>query len=117
MRGVNLNVIDFDYDLVWAALFLNADEHVYGRYGGRDAESADRYLSLAGLKYALEQALAAHRRWTNEPSAAAAAPVRRVEEYPAAKGLKETACIHCHQVYDFGREAALASGTWRRADA
>ena len=36
MRGVNLNVFDFDYDMTWAALFLNAQEKVLGRYGSRD---------------------------------------------------------------------------------
>src|SRR5436190_1481215 len=37
MRGVNLDVFDFDYDLTGAGFFLNADEKVYGRYGGRGA--------------------------------------------------------------------------------
>jgi serine protease Do len=36
-----------------------------------------------------------------------------VEQYPAAKRLKETVCIHCHQVYDFRREERQAIGTWR----
>jgi hypothetical protein len=35
MRGVNLNVFDFDYDLTWAALFLNSDQRVLGRFGDR----------------------------------------------------------------------------------
>ena len=41
ISGADLNVFDFDYDLTWAAFFLNADETVYGRFGGRDAESPD----------------------------------------------------------------------------
>ena len=61
MRGVNLNVFDFDYDLTWAAFLMNAEEKIYGRFGGRDPDSPDRYLTLAGLKYALRAALAAHR--------------------------------------------------------
>src|SRR5438552_4228565 len=61
MRGVNLDVFDFDFDLTWAAFFLSPDEMVYGRYGGRDARSPDSRLSLAGLRYAMAQALAAHR--------------------------------------------------------
>ncbi len=117
MRGVNLQVFDFDYDLVWAALFLNADEQIYGRYGSRDAESADKYLSLAGLKYAMQEALAAHRRGVSAKPVSVLPAVRSVEQYPAAKRLKDNACIHCHQVYDFRREAALEAGTWRREDA
>ena len=61
MRGVDLDLFDFDYDLTWMAFFLNAEGTVYGRYGGRDAESADSRVSLAGLRYALEAALARHR--------------------------------------------------------
>jgi S1-C subfamily serine protease len=115
MRGADLNVFDFDYDLAWAGLFLNADGKVYGRYGSRDAGSADGQLSLAGLKYALREALAAHRREAAR-APALARPRRTVEQYPAAKRLKESACIHCHQVYDFRREAAQAAGTWDRSE-
>jgi serine protease Do len=131
MRGVNLNVFDFDYDLTWAAFFLNADETVYGRYGSRDADSADKQLSLAGLRYAMLQALAAHRRTQAasrnlvreiQPGSAEESrrdtrrPLETVEQYPAAKRLKENACIHCHQVYDFRRQALQANGTWRREE-
>ncbi|MFM7832242.1 MAG: thioredoxin family protein, partial [Planctomycetaceae bacterium] len=33
MKGVDLNQFQFDYDLNWAAMFLNADGTVYARYG------------------------------------------------------------------------------------
>jgi hypothetical protein len=113
MRGVNLNVFTFDYDLTWAAFFLNADETVYGRYGGRGAAAADEYLSLAGLKYAMREALAAHRRGAKgEPSLPG--PARRVEEYSAAARLRPKTCIHCHQVYDFRRQEKRAAGSWAR---
>jgi predicted metalloprotease with PDZ domain len=114
MRGVNLTVFAFDYDLTWAAFFLNADEHVYGRYGGRDAGDPEKYLTLAGLKYAMRQALAAHRHAQRERPPAAAQPVRTVEQYAAAKRLTPNACIHCHQVYDFRREELQAAGRWTK---
>ncbi len=116
MRGVNLNVFDFDYDMTWAALFLNAQEKVLGRYGSRDADSADKHLSLAGLSYAMRQALAAHRRGQSEEPLACRSMPRTVEQYAAAKRLKENACIHCHQVYDFRRTELQANGKWRRED-
>ncbi len=112
MRGVDLNVFDFDYDLTWAALFLDAEERVLGRYGGRDAASPDTFLSLEGLRHALLAALAAHRR--APAGAPPARPARRVEEYPAAARLTERACVHCHQVYDFRREARQDAGLWSR---
>jgi membrane-associated protease RseP (regulator of RpoE activity) len=132
MRGIDLDLFDFDYDLTWMGFFLNADGMIYGRYGGRDAESADSRTSLAGLRYALEAALMRHRRIgmqgekNHKPGAPAAGqpvagapglsgakPPRTVEQYPAARRLPERACIHCHQVYDLRRESLQAAGKWR----
>jgi predicted metalloprotease with PDZ domain len=111
MRGADLDVFAFDYDLTWAAFLLNADEKIYGRFGGRDAGPADKYLTLAGLKHAMRAALAAYKK---EPPRPAAEPkaVRAVEQYAAAKRLKPNACIHCHQVYDFRREELKAAKKW-----
>jgi serine protease Do len=111
MRGVNLNVFTFDYDLTWAGFFMNADQHVYGRLGGRSAASPDEFLTLKGLKYAMREALEAHGAHKGEPRVV---PVRTVEQYPAAKRLKPNACIHCHQVWDFRREEMQVKGTWKR---
>src|SRR6266851_3880338 len=62
MRGVNLDLFDFDFDLTWAGFFLSPEEEIYGRYGGRDAKSADSRVSLAGLRYAMIEALKSHQR-------------------------------------------------------
>ena len=109
MRGVNLNVFDFDYDLEWAALFMNAGEKIYGRYGSRDADSASGRLSLAGFRYAMERAPA------EQPTARSPKPLL-AEEYPAAKEMRRGECIHCHQVYEFRRAALKATGQWNRED-
>jgi predicted metalloprotease with PDZ domain len=97
-------------------LFLNADQHVYGRYGGRDASSADGRLSLAGLRYALQAALDAHRRASHESPPASLEKPLLVDEYPAAKRLQNGECIHCHQVYEFRRAARKEAGQWRREE-
>jgi serine protease Do len=112
MRGVDLDLFDFDYDLTWMGFFLHPDGTVYGRYGGRDADSADSRVSLAGLRYALETALARHRRGETHPPPQTKPP-RTAEQYPAARRLPEHACIHCHQVYDLRRESLQAAGQWR----
>jgi len=114
MRGVDLNLFDFDYDLTWMGFFLHPDGTVYGRYGGRDADSADSRVSLAGLRYALEAALSRHRRMETQPSPLEMKPPRTVEQYPAARRLPERACIHCHQVYDLRRESLQAVEQWVR---
>jgi hypothetical protein len=113
MRGVNLQVFDFDYDLDWAALILTPDQKVIGRFGGRDGTDPNRFQTFPGLRYALEEALKAPR-----PAPDAAETSRRapdiVENYPAIERVKPDACIHCHQVYDFRRQALQQSGAWRK---
>jgi membrane-associated protease RseP (regulator of RpoE activity) len=117
ISGADLNLFDFDYDLTWVAFFLNADQQIYGRYGGRDAQSAEGHLSLAGLKYAMQASLAAHRRGPLKPPPAAGAQKPLLaEEYPAAKRLRKGECIHCHQVYEFRRAARKEAGQWRREE-
>src|SRR5262245_22450193 len=109
MRGVDLNVFDFDYDVTWTALFLTAEGEALGRYGSVSAESGKPAHSLAGLRYALEQALVRHR---SEPAAKAApaAKPQFAEDYPAAARLQAKACIHCHNVYEFRRQALQTAG-------
>jgi serine protease Do len=112
MRGVNLSVFDFDYDLTWAAFFLSPEEEVYGRYGGRDARSPDSLMSLAGLRHAMSAALAAHRR-AAKTDLRPGQPSRTADQYPAAQRRPADSCIHCHHVYDFRRESLQAQGKWR----
>ena len=116
MRGVDLRVFDFDFDLTWAALFMNADDFVHGRYGARDEGPAEAGLSLSGLKYAMQQALESHRENPNarpKPRLLEANRIR-VEMYPAARRLKADACIHCHQVHDFQTDEAFDGMKWSK---
>lgn len=115
MRGVDLDLFDFDYDLTWMGFFISADDHVYGRYGGRDAESPHSRVSLPGLRFAMDAALRSHRN-NNVRRETPRQPGRRAEQLLAAQSLRPQACIHCHQVYDFRRQELQASGKWRRED-
>jgi S1-C subfamily serine protease len=116
MRGADLNVFDFDFDLTWAAFFMTGHEHIYGRFGGRDAKSPDGYLTLSGLKYAMRSALTAYRRDQAQKPRQISSAARSAEQYTGAKRLKADTCIHCHQVYDFRREEKQGAGTWRLDD-
>lgn len=110
LRGLDLNVFDFDYDLTWVALMLTAEGKVLGRFGGRDASSASVYLSLPGLRHSLERALEKHRK---EPKGKAPLKAARLpEDYPAARKMGAATCIHCHHVHEFQREKSMAEGTW-----
>lgn len=110
IAGMDLRRFEFDYDVTWYAFFLNADETIYGRYGGRDAADPEGRLSLAGLRYALERALEMHRQ-PPRPVTLDGPPLR-AEDYPAAR--RHRGCIHCHNVNEFRRAAEQAAGTWSR---
>jgi predicted metalloprotease with PDZ domain len=116
MRGVNLDVFTFDYDLTWAGFFLSADETIYGRFGGRDSDSPDKYLTLSGLKHAMRAALAAHHKARQEGPTAVPKAARTVEQYATARRLRPDQCIHCHQAYDFRREEQKAAKKWSLDD-
>ena len=61
IAGMDLRRFEFDHDLTWYCFFLNADETIYGRYGGRDATDAEARISTKGLRYAMDRALEAHK--------------------------------------------------------
>lgn len=114
IAGHDLNLFDFDYDVTWMAFFLNANEKVLGRYGGRDASGPDGRLSLPGLRYAMQAALDAHSGAPQARPAERPARPLLAEEYPVAKRLRRGECIHCHQVYELRRAAEKAAGSWDR---
>ncbi len=115
MRGVDLRVFEFDFDLTWAGLFMNAKDHVYGRYGARDEGHAESGLSLAGLKYAMQQALNAHRRDPSVKPKSSLKPERdKPELFSYAKRIKGDGCIHCHQVHEFQTELAFDEKRWSK---
>ncbi len=113
IAGADLNLFEFDYDLTWMAFFLNANEQIYGRFGGRDASSAESRNTLAGLNYAMTAALAKHQ------SSAAIAQARtekpfKAENFPAARRTR--GCIHCHMVAEFRRDYLKSLSKWSRND-
>jgi serine protease Do len=114
MRGLDLNLFDFDYDLTWAALMFDDQGRVLGRFGGRDAETPGKYHSLPGLRYSLEQAWDRFQRGAAPPPPAVAAPNKKIEDYAGAQRFTAKACFHCHNVAEFRREEKQAAGTWRK---
>jgi membrane-associated protease RseP (regulator of RpoE activity) len=107
---MDLRRFEFDFDLTWYVFFLNADETIYGRYGGRDASDAEARISTKGLRYAMDRALESHKS-PPEPQTLKGAP-ERVEDLPAAR--QHRGCIHCHNVNEFRRSELKGSGKWDR---
>jgi hypothetical protein len=111
INSADLNLFQFDFDLTIMVFFVNADERVYGRYGGRDAKGADTRQSLAGLHYAMRAALDAHR-------AAKADGPKRTDRAMFVRdlvgGRRRDGCVHCHQVKEMLHADLKKNGKWNR---
>jgi hypothetical protein len=107
----DLNLFEFDYDLTLAVFFMNGDNKVYARYGGRDPESADSRQSVAGLKYTMQSVLEMHEREVKQ----FAPRVELQSKYARdVTGWYGGGCMHCHQVKEAINERLERDGKWKR---
>ncbi len=123
-NALDLALFQFDYDLTFAAFFMNADKTIYGRYGTRSSQQeATRDISLEGFGKSLEAALKIHQNYPavrpsllakTGPKPSLAVP----EEYPTLSRFKANldyegavakSCMHCHQIRDAQREVLRAA--------
>ncbi len=107
LAKIDLDVFEFDYDLTWAAFFLNQHGHVYARYGTRESRDADSMISKPGFMTVARKALEAHRRDKDrKPARAAAAAPRTPESFRTLPDNLRSGkgCMHCHQVWDYERK-------------
>ena len=122
-KGLDLSLFQYDYDMSWAAMFLEADGTILGRYGTRVAsgkEKSDSHISLAGFRKAAERALALHENYPSNKGLLAGKRGKKPdyevpEEIPGlderAQGtLKKENCIHCHMVREFALRAKWEAG-------
>ena len=118
-NGMDLSLFQFDYDLTFAAFFMNADKTIYGRFGTRaEYENAAKDISIESFKQALEAALALHAGYPENKAVLAAKtgpePIKKTPEaFPALLRYSSTLnfnssidrqCIHCHQIGEAQRE-------------
>jgi serine protease Do len=109
-----LNLFEFDYDLTFMVFFLNAEEQVHGRYGGRDAKGPEARLSPAGLHYAMKAALDTHQSKAKETEAIL--PKReelKIGDGEIRRKLGLGRCIHCHQVNEIHNAELEKAGKWK----
>jgi hypothetical protein len=109
--GADLNLFEFDFDLTFMVFFLNADERLYGRYGGRDATTSEARMSPAGLHHAMEAALETHRQ-AKEAAAPKREPARFIRDIPTNRRTR--GCIHCHQVKEILNADLERQGKWSK---
>jgi serine protease Do len=119
MKGVDLTQFQFDYDLNWAAVFMNADGVVYARYGTQGAEGSDAWNSIEGLMTTMQRVLQMHRDYPEnlaeladkrgkvvpQNDALQLPGLRNPEKY--AQETNRSNCIHCHNIHDAEHLQAL----------
>jgi hypothetical protein len=118
-NSLDLQLFQVDYDLSFSALFFNGDGTVYGRYGSWRHQKDPQDKTTAGLKRAIEGALAIHRGYPGNKASLAGKqggpmPFKTPVEIPslAAKykpaldwdGQLAQSCVHCHQISEALRE-------------
>lgn len=127
-KGLDLKLFQYDFDMSWAAMFMNADGTIYGRYGTRTASGpgSDSHLSLAGFRRAAQRALELHKGYPanraqlagktgGEPDYARPEQIPGLEDRAANETTRQT-CIHCHMVKEFALRAKWEAGRLSLAD-
>jgi len=114
MDEVDIGLFDYDRNNTLYFFLLNADEHIYMRYGGRDSHSQDSYLSLASLELALQRGLELHRRYQ-------AGDIKKLERpkplFPrqipllVERTFARNNCVECHLIGDFQNTHREMDGT------
>lgn len=94
--------------------FMDADERIYARYGGRDSKNADNRQSLAGLHYTMQSVLDMHRQEAKEFAPRTETKPKYVRDIRTGFGGR---CMHCHQVKELINRQRVSDGVWDRTDA
>jgi predicted metalloprotease with PDZ domain len=84
---------------------------VLGRFGGRLPEDPDSYRTFEGLRHATAAALERDKKGPPPEEPAARLPFT-VDRLPAARNLRPSSCVHCHNVQDFRRDWAQQFKQW-----
>lgn len=117
MRDVDLNLVQFDFDLTLAIVLMHADGTVYHRYGGRGKNGADEFTSVSSLAQLLRDTLVEHRAYERSPHPPERQPRLPALDLPAlrqkaADGAKFD-CVHCHTVHDAWHVDSVQRRAWR----
>lgn len=110
IEPLDLKVFDFDHDLTFMVLFMNAEQRVYARYGGRCEQGPDARQSLEGLRSTMKSVLAECK--SDSPRFAPKQPGKPflIREVAPPRGLGR--CIHCHQAKEVVYHDLDRKGKW-----
>jgi hypothetical protein len=119
-NGLDLTQFQYDFDLSFSALVINADGTIYTRYGNRSSAEDAADNPIEGFRATLAAALDVHKnldqhREDLKDKKAQLTKFDRPEKYPTLSRYKTTLdfggtvvkdCMHCHQIRDAEREMA-----------
>lgn len=114
MDDIDVGLFDRDWNNTLYFFALNADEHIYFRYGGRDSESPDTFLNLNSLELALAKGLELHKQYQEGKLAKAERPKPVFpREFPllVERTFARNACVECHLIGDFINQHRELDGT------
>ncbi len=97
--------------------FLDDQEQVYARYGGRDARGADELQSPDGLRYTMNSVLRMHQSKDRTYAPRAKRPARTIRQEAMSSGRRMRGCFHCHQVKEVLDANLRRAGKWDREQA
>jgi hypothetical protein len=113
MNGIDIGLFDYDRHNALYYFILNADEQIYLRYGGRDAEDAMTYLNLESLELALRTGLDRHELYkkgklAKQPRPAPFYPeqITLLKKHELDRGR----CVECHLIADYQAQEAERAG-------
>jgi hypothetical protein len=124
MKDVDLNLFQFDYDLNWAAMFINAEGVVYARYGTQSAEGPDAYNSIESLAKTMNRVVELHKAYPKNKDELTG---KRGKDKPYSTALEMPGllrkdkfrgttsrqnCIHCHNIHDAEQYTAQKNKTF-----
>lgn len=107
MHDIDIEKFQFDYDLVFAVIFMNANGNIYSRYGSRTRWNHDSRMSLDGLKHTMKRVIQIHDPKTTPK-------IRPTKSRTAASLFSgNRGCMHCHEVFEGLRQESRRNGTFR----
>ncbi len=103
MNGINLDLFQFEFDLTWMSFFMDAENRIYTRYGGRDDSSPESHLNRDSLLATMKTTLRLHKLADvlKSPLEPTGSTVSTPEQIPTMAGMlskRKNKCIHCHDV-------------------
>ena len=106
MNGINLDLFQFEYDLTWMSFFMDAENRIYTRYGGRDDSSPESHLNRESLLATMKSVVMLHKladvlKSPLEPNGRTGRRPHTPEQIPTMARMmakRKNKCILCHDV-------------------